>query len=131
MGLRSDESDSDDKTVWLDYHNAEVKKRDQRIAELEEAARLMESSRAKKRELFMSLANRAGDVPTSALVAAEMSPPSLDALIDALIKIAAGFREDVYYTKEDSFCLHCRCHMQNGCLDDCPGLLARQALGVA
>lgn len=56
-------------------------------------------------------------------------PEMLKRYADALIEIAAAFRSDFGY--RDSFCLHCRCHMQNGCLGDCPGLLARRALGVA
>mgnify|MGYP001603945121 CR=1 FL=1 len=46
-GCGSD-SDSDDKTVWLDYHNAEIKKRDERIAELEAALYLAQGQLAEE-----------------------------------------------------------------------------------
>lgn len=49
---------------------------------------------------------------------------------DALIEIAASFGNYVL-AGGGSFCLHCRCHMQNDCQADCPGLRARRALEIA
>ena len=47
-GCGSD-SDSDDKTVWLDYHNAEIKKRDELIREMAQLLRwVIEKMKADK-----------------------------------------------------------------------------------
>jgi hypothetical protein len=47
----------------------------------------------------------------------------------ALIEIAAT--PFVHYSGETPWCFHCTMSIEEGCMSDCPGLLARRALGVA
>jgi hypothetical protein len=54
---------------------------------------------------------------------------------DALIEIGAAFERcvtpDCDFCGGDLTCMSCRQSVEAGCIDTCPGLLARRALGVA
>lgn len=50
-------------------------------------------------------------------------------MAEALIEIGAA--PFVQYTGEVPWCFHCTMSIEDGCQADCPGLLARRALGVA